>query len=207
LADHLEDFCGMSGGAVSLVRMIQQSDDLCDTLDLLRGGWLRSAVIHSDLKWDNCVVLPGRGSAATAVKLVDWEFARIGDPDWDVGSMLANYLSTWLLSIPTVGDDADMATVVPLAALPIERMQPAVGTFWAAYTATAKLAPAESASRLLRAVRYAGARLVQTAYEQSQPRASVTEHVVRLLQASVNVMRRPHEAAAQLLGIDLPDAR
>jgi aminoglycoside phosphotransferase (APT) family kinase protein len=203
----LEDYCAMSSGAASLVRMVQQSDDLCDALDRLRGGWQRTAVIHGDLRWENCVVLPGRGSAASAVQLVDWEFARIGDPDWDVGSMLANYLSTWLLSIPTVGDGADMPAVVPLAALPIERMQPAVGTFWAAYAAATKLAPAESGSRLLRAVRYAGARLVQTAYEQSQPRPEVTEHVVRLLQASLNIMRRPHEAAAQLLAIELADAR
>lgn len=60
---------------------------------------------------------------------------------------------------------------------------------------------AESAESLLRAVRYGAARLIQTAFEQTQRSAALTGNVVCLLHLSFNILQRPHEAAAQLLGL------
>jgi hypothetical protein len=54
--------------------------------------WLPSVVIHGDLKADNCVLDPAPGAEGHRARLVDWEFAGLGDPAWDLGSMIAEHL-------------------------------------------------------------------------------------------------------------------
>ena len=49
---------------------------------------------------------------------------------------------------------------------------------------------------------YAGARLVQTAFEVSQQVQQLTSPVVLHLQLAANVLRRPEDAATQLLELD-----
>jgi hypothetical protein len=56
---------------------------------------------------------------------------------------------------------------------------------------------------LLRAVKYGAARLVQIGFEQMQTSMQLTGPIVCLLQLSLNILRRPHEAAVYLLGIPL----
>ena len=64
----------------------------------------------------------------------------------------------------------------------------------------------DAAAFLLRCSRCAGARLVQTAYEQTQHTPDVTRHAVLLLQLSENILARPLEALVHLIGIDVPEA-
>jgi hypothetical protein len=59
---------------------------------------------------------------------------------------------------------------------------------------------------LLRAVQYAGARLLQTAYELMQTAIQLTGNAVCLLQVSLNFLQRPREAAAHVLGLPLETA-
>jgi hypothetical protein len=54
---------------------------------------------------------------------------------------------------------------------------------------------------LRRSVRYAAARLVQSAFERTQNSAWITSDVICLLQLSLNILQQPADAAATLLGI------
>jgi hypothetical protein len=54
---------------------------------------------------------------------------------------------------------------------------------------------------LLRSVRYAAAWLIQVAYEQSTSITQLSGNTLSLLQLSLNILRRPAEAASSLLGI------
>jgi len=141
----------------------------------------------------------------TRLKIVDWELARLGDPCWDVGSVFANYLSFWLFSIPITGEDPP-DRFMDLARYPLERMQPAIRSFWQSYVRTMELDAATSDDWLLCAVKYGAARLVQTAYEQMQMSIHLTGNVVCLLQLSLNILQRPREAMVHLLGLPLGQA-
>ena len=55
----------------------------------------------------------------------------------------------------------------------------------------------------MRATQYAAARLIQTGYEYLAVTPRFTRAIAFLLQLSANVMKRPQEASAQLLGIPL----
>jgi hypothetical protein len=83
-------------------------------------------------------------------------------------------------------------------------MQPAIRSFWFSYVAERAVAADEVTTALVRAVRYSGARLLQTAYEQTQSSQQLHSNVVGILQLAVNVMARPWEACGGLLGIPLP---
>jgi len=200
----LRRFWEMSAASIALTRIVQQFDQLGAMLDDLIAGWRVETLVHNDLKSDNCIVLAGkRGRGRT--KIVDWEFAGPGDPYWDVGSVFGSYLSSWLYSVPILGAEFDNRSLA-LAGLPLERMQPAIRSFWTSYTLERGLGADEVAPALVRAVRYSGVRLLQTAYEHTQSSQQLNGNVVGILQLAANVMARPWEACGGLLGIPLPAA-
>ena len=196
-------FRDTSSANIQLIRIVQNAAALPLLLDSLRDGWRIDAVTHNDIKWDNCLVFPvKRSHNRLALKLVDWEFANLGDSCWDAGAVFSSYLGSWLLSIPVSGEDPP-DQFLDLAQCPLGRMQPAIRAYWRAYACGMNFDAVESEEHLLRAVRYGAARLIQTAYEQMQHSTSLTGNIICLLQLSLNILQRPHEAIAHLLGLSL----
>ncbi|HEY0024788.1 MAG TPA: aminoglycoside phosphotransferase family protein [Longimicrobium sp.] len=188
-----------SAANAQLVRIIQQYGEFTALLDEARAGWRPEALIHHDIKWDNLLVrAPGGG----ALKMIDWELARYGDPCWDVGSAFNDYLTFWLHSVPITGE-IPPERFLELTWCPLERMHPALRALWDAYLRETGADAAQAAEWLPRAVRYTGVRLVQTAYEQMQSSLALTGNVVCMLQLAWNLLRRPAEAAGTLLGLGL----
>ncbi len=190
-----------SSANIELVQIVQQFPLFCDLLDALRGEWRAAALIHRDIRWDNCLVF-GRFPTArmSRLKLVDWESAGLGDPTWDVASVFSDFLSYWLFSIPVTGE-LPPDRFLALARYPLERMQPALNAFWLAYVQRMSLDCATADRRLVCACRYMAARLLQTAFEQMQVSMQLTGNVVCMLQLSFNILQRPQESSVQLLGI------
>lgn len=188
----------MSAASRSFLRLSQGCDDLCSGLDVLHRDWEAVCIIHRDLRWENLVVSRGpplRG--ALRIHVVDWELAGPGDPTWDVGSVLGGFLCFWATSLPLSPHDP-LDALVRLARFPLSRVQPAIRSFWSAYAAGS---PDASSDFLGRAVRFAAAWILQHAYERLQQEAEVTQTEIYLLQLGRNILRRPEDAAATLLGL------
>jgi aminoglycoside phosphotransferase (APT) family kinase protein len=184
----------LSAGAQDLVARIQASEYVCERLADLRDARGGGAVVHADLRWENCLALPAPGARRrTRVLLVDWELAGHADPAVDVGSVLAEYLRVWVGSVPIV-EPVDPGRLVARARHPLASMRPAIGAFWSAYRANATVA-------LRRAVELAAVRLLQTAVERAQGLNAPSAHVVTLVQLADNMLRHPDDAAAALLGL------
>jgi|SRR5215471_498431 len=199
----LDLFRQVSHANLQLIRIIQNTPDFPQLLDGLRQEWRMNSLVHHDIKWDNCLVSRRAKSTRTsAVTIVDWEFAALGDNCWDAGAIFSNYLSVWLFSIPVSGEEPP-DRFLELAKYPLERMQPAIRAYWDAYARGMRLDAADSEAHLLRAVKYAGARLLQTGIEQMQYSTHLSGNVICLLQLSLNIMHRPQEAIVHLLGIPL----
>ena len=129
------------------------------------------------MKWANCIAHPAPGggsSRPTRVKLVDWEMAGWGDPAFDVGSAFSDCV---------VGSKA------------------AAGALWSAYVRAARLDGAAAAALLTRAVRFAGARLVQSAYEYSQEATVLSDRVVDSLAVARELVLAPEAARVSRLGL------
>lgn len=194
-------FRDTSSANLQVIRIVQNTPGLPESLDGLRDNWRVDSIIHNDIKWDNCVFSTGKGArAGSNLKIVDWEFACLGDSCWDAGAVFSAFLASWILSIPVSGDDPP-DRFLNLARYPLSRMHRAIHAFWKTYSHGRGFDRIKTAENLLRAVRYSAARLIQTAYEQMQHSSTLTGNVVCLLQLSFNILQRPHEAAVQLLGL------
>jgi aminoglycoside phosphotransferase (APT) family kinase protein len=191
----------LSAASVELVRTIQGSEELCTRLDKLLASWRVESVIHGDVRWDNWLALRGRDSTRrTRLVLIDWEMSGPGDPGLDIGTFFGEYLRAWLLSIPIV-DPREPGGLLGHARFPLRRIQPALRSFWDAYTYHRALPAAELSRTLLRAAQFTGARLMGAALEEAQTVAELRGSVLHTLQLSANILRRPDEAMAHLLGL------
>jgi hypothetical protein len=198
LASHMAPH--LSGGIHQMIGMVRQFPQFGTALEKLRSGWRSEALIHGDIKWDNCVLCPG-SNGHLRLKIVDWELADWGDSCWDVAGIMNAYLSFWVQSLP--GDSmADPAAMVARARFPVERMQPAIQSFWGTYTNSRGISGQPARDLLRRTVMYTGARIVQTAFEMLQASPMANSGTVLLLQLSMNVLENPEEAARELLGIE-----
>jgi hypothetical protein len=191
----------LSAANLRVIEIVQQYADFGRLLDALRAGWRASCLIHGDLKWDNVLVATGpSGRHVPRPVLVDWEMAALGDPAWDVGVLLGEFLAFWLLSIPLTGETPpERAT--ELARYPLAELRPALRAFWAAYRQAR--APCAAGDELERAVRYGAAWLLQTAIERTQLAIQVPGALIVMLQLSLNLLQDPRNAADQLLGLPI----
>jgi aminoglycoside phosphotransferase (APT) family kinase protein len=171
----LEALRYLSAASIELIGAIQRDAAFAGALDDLRENWRVEALVHRDVKWANCIV-----TGATTIVLVDWEMAGWGDPALDVGSALGEFLGWRLRAGGDIG--------VP---------DPAIAAFWRAYG----LDGAPAAELLERAVRYAGARLLQSAYEKTQETGLAHERADRAATLARDLLLSPRAAAAELLGI------
>ncbi len=190
----------LSQANLRLITILQQFAEFGQRFEALAANWQPSTLIHNDLKGENMLVIPGRRGTRPAIKLVDWEAAGLGDPCWDVGAVFADYLNTWLQSVPLTGADPP-ERLLELARYPLIRLQPAIRRFWESYVAYLHLDRPTAMAWLARAVAYSAARLVQTAVEQAQLTGQLMSNALLTVQVSFNILLRPHEAAAYLLGL------
>ena len=191
----------MSAGDFRLFSAVQSFPDLTQAINDVRRSWRATDLIHADLKWDNILVhkLPS-SPANRQVKIIDWEFAGYGDPSWDIGTVFSEFLLTWSLSVPIVPDE-DAPTLVQFASVSLSTLRPAIQHFWNSYAEAMEFDRETARERLIKSVRFAGARLIQTAFERTQTMIQLTPHIYLLLQLSLNIMERPDEAASNLFGI------
>jgi aminoglycoside phosphotransferase (APT) family kinase protein len=163
----LEALRYFSAGSIELVTLLQADPRLGAAFDALREGWRREALVHRDVKWANCIACaPGAGAGErrpTRIKLVDWEMAGWGDPAFDVGSAFSDFALFEL-------DGAAPGAVRPAAA-----------AFWRAYVGTRRLDEGAAERLFELSSRYAGARLVQTAYEHTQETVTMAPRVGRIM--------------------------
>lgn len=190
-----------SGANLEFLKILQRSEGLCRALESLSSGWRHivdsmPVLIHGDIRLDNCCLAADRKS----LRIVDWELAGKGDPAWDVGAVFADLLSGWVMSIP-LPTGADPAQYLRFAGTPFEALKRAALDFWTGYQEGRGLSAVEISGALRTCILYAAARLIQLAFEHLQGAQHVTMYAISHLQVSDNLLARPIDGAALLLGL------
>jgi hypothetical protein len=186
-----------SAAGVQFIKLIQKQRKVCEAIDRLREEWLFSCFIHGDVRGDNFLVPVPARKPEHWIKMFDFEYACKGDPAWDIGSAFAEYLSSWIFSIPFIGG-ARPGYLLEMATRPLEKIQPLIGLFWRRYVLSMKLDESASAQLLIRAVKCSGSRLLQVAMEAASSMGAIQ---LALLQVGTNILLKPETAAIELLGI------
>jgi aminoglycoside phosphotransferase (APT) family kinase protein len=191
----------LSAASIELIGVIQDDERFARGLDELRDGWRVEALVHRDVKWANCIAHAPRGGARrTRITLVDWEMAGWGDPALDVGSAFGEFLGHAPAPIALASLVAPEHPGEP----PPPRshdLRPAVAAFLRGYVRARGLDERAASRLLVRAVRYGAARIVQSAYEDTQETARMTAGIADSLQVGRAMLLAPCDAAVELLGI------
>ena len=188
-------------GSLYVANTLRQDPVLWQAMDDLARRYQPTCLIHGDIKWDNLLVLDEDGDLH--LRIVDWEIADIGDPLWDAAGVLQSYLLFWLLSMPLTSQ-ADPNRMDELARFPLPRIQPALRAFWDAYAESRGLAETgpDSASATLRVgLRFAAARMTQTAYETGVAYGQPIPQVRHMMQLAQNILLKTDQAVHDLLGM------
>jgi aminoglycoside phosphotransferase (APT) family kinase protein len=187
---------------VEVIKLLQQSTSIHDGLDRLRDGWRHEAFIHGDFCWENCILssLPASLNAPR-IQLVDWERASGGDPCFDLGAAIAEYLRCWLWSM-TVQPTADAERLARSATRPLEAMRSEVAALWNAYVHVRGLDLAGGRRILARTIDYAAVRLVAAAFEQTHEVQRPSAAAVLAVQVAENLLTWRWEASARMVGIE-----
>jgi hypothetical protein len=145
-------FLDSNKGTRAFLDGLAHRDELAASLDFVGRSWTAGAVVHGDLRLDNCLLGPG---PAGNVVLIDWEVAGRGDPTWDVACVVQE-----LLTLTGANSAASAAATI----------RPALRTFLAGYAAAGTIVPDKLGS-------WVAARLLQRAIQVAawNPEGTVPE--------------------------------
>lgn len=195
----------LTAGEVQAWRLIQADQPLCEAIaDLVdRSAAAQRCCRHGDFRVDQIMV--SRGS----VQVVDWEEFGAGDPAFDTGSWIGEWVYRAALDIPTArgdgigsNEDTDVlehraltsADVVRRGVSKLDALAPQIEAFWLAYGAT-RLVEADEVRRV---VEYAGWHLVERLLALAQAKAMLPGVARAAAGIGRTLMLRPWDAAVAL---------
>lgn len=158
-------------GNRALLDILRAYPGFREALRALREEWQPGALLHGDMKLENCLIRDDR------VWLLDWEIAAWGDPVWDAGGLLQSCWCRWINGSYSQS-----------------QVREASQAFWEIY------GEGHPAGSLERTLRYAAARLIQTAWEWQRSSSRLRDDSLRMLQLSQNIFEHTAVAACELVG-------
>jgi hypothetical protein len=177
-----------------VLEMIRDESSIAEALVRLEHDWRPETLIHGDAKLDNVMI---RAHRRPRVWLIDWAFAGLGDPAWDVGSMVQSSLLLWLYAIP-FKRDVPFDEAATQSAFPLALVRSFTTTFVSSYLVARSLRGRAAGSFVRRAFRFAGAALVQSALADARTHDQLTPRQLAMLQMSSRILENPDEASREL---------
>ena len=160
------DLAWLSAAALELLRALQRQPAACAHIDQARDGWRAETLVHADLRWTTSS--SGPSPPGRSCSWFDWESAGLGDSAWDVGCVLAQLLSDWIVSMPVSGGES--ATLVASAAR--RDLSSLHGQLGVLDGIRAAAIPAGRRRAARPVAVYAGVRMLQLGIEIAQTRAT-----------------------------------
>mgnify|MGYP002633471677 CR=1 FL=1 len=180
-------------GQAALARLLVDHPALLEQLKDTAKLWAPSCAIHADLKLSNVIVTwEGGDQSQPQATLIDWELVQTGDPAWDVAGIVQSFIVSAIGRLPA-DSAADGRTEPDLDDGPLSAAAAAGRHFIQAYHEYTETPKSALDGFNLRILRYAGARMVQSAYEAQKFETGLIPGTVRLIQAGLNLMREPEE--------------
>jgi aminoglycoside phosphotransferase len=178
-------------GFADLARHLRRTD-LLDALDEAAACWSSDTLIHGDVGLTTVACAPDPAEDRP-LWLTGWGTAGRGDPRWDVGCLIGDYLFAWLTRAELVADDGLDAWTVP-ADPPFSAVRAEICAAVEAYTAERAVSPGDRRQW----VRYAGFALVRRVFAAALTSTALTPRSLDHLQMAGQLLRRP-ELSGELL--------
>ncbi len=180
-------------------KLYQRYESLGLAIAELKTAFCRCCLIHNDLKLDNILLAHEWQSAASPIRLIDWEKFTWGDPAADLGRLLTAYLKIWLDSL-IVSTDIDLQTALSVATTPLEAIQPSIVALVTAYLRIFPEILELRADFLNRVMQFTGLALIKNIRLSIQYHKPFNNIGICMLQVATTLLCHPQQSISMILG-------
>ena len=198
--------------------LYQRAPEISDAIIELENSYQACCLIHHDLKFANILlhsqwpqwsppnwpIQPvdlALTSGERIVRIIDWEQWRWGDPAFDLGSLVAEYLRLWLKSIP-MSKDIDLKAALQLAEVPLKILQPSIKSLLQAYLGWFPAVRDRFPDFPVRVLRFAGLALFNAVQDQLHCKKSFGNLEITTMQVGRNLLCHPASMISTVYGCE-----
>jgi thiamine kinase-like enzyme len=195
-----EIFGNIPTEALKFYLLYQHYDSLEAAIAELASDWKPCCLTHNDLKLEN-ILLHSRFESLDnpVVRIIDWEACAWGDPAYELGSLVANYLKIWLSSL-VVDPTLDFEESLLLAVTPLDDIQPSILALIKAYLNTFPAILEYRQDLLLRVVQFAGLALFNHIKDNLNCNKSFNNTHICMLQVAKLLLTIPQQSVQTIFG-------
>ncbi|MEH1941877.1 MAG: phosphotransferase [Nostoc sp.] len=187
--------------ALKFYLLYQQSESLESAIADLAYDWNPCCLTHNDLNLNNILVHSRWEKLDNClVRLIDWEACSWGDPAFDLGTLLASYLSIWLNSL-VVDPTIELQESLHLALTPLESLQPSIIALIRAYINAFPMILEYRSDFISRVIQFAGLALIHQIQDMITWRKYFNNADICKLQVAKSLLTMPQQAVLTIFGI------
>ncbi|ACK68890.1 aminoglycoside phosphotransferase [Gloeothece citriformis PCC 7424] len=180
--------------------LYQRFDSLGKAIAELGDSYCACCLTHNDLKLNNIILDKNwKNKPDNLVKFIDWERLRWGDPAFDLGMLIGNYIQMWLSSL-MISKSLSIEESLRLATIPLETLQPSIGTLMLAYLKTFPDILQTRPDFLKQVVQFTGFALIQQIQVMLQYQKTFNNSGIATLQVAKSLLCRPETSLPTVFG-------
>ena len=193
-----EIFAYICPESLEFFKLYQRFPSLHQAVNKLHQNYQAVCLTHQDLRLGNYLIHDS--GASNSLKLIDWEFFAWGDPAFDLGTAIANYLKLWLASL-YVDRDTDLNVALSLATCPLERVQPSLKALIQSYLIKFPRILAVRPHYIEQVVQFAGLNLVKHLQHSAEHHQPFDNRGICALQVAKSLLCYPEQSIETIFGV------
>jgi hypothetical protein len=205
-------FSKVSADGLNFWRLYQRDERLHQAVVTIVESYQPCCLIHGDLEFRNILVKiagdnPQHFNAdpeQAAVKLIDWEFFRWGDPAYDLAVVLSCYVGLWLDSL-VVSKAIPIQTTLKLAAVPLEILQSSMAALVQSYLQEFPDILKHQPEFMRRVVQFTGLVLIKQIQSKMERLYAFDNRYICTLQVAKMLLCNPEQSFLELFGMTATD--
>lgn len=195
-----EIFGVVPADGLKFFKLYQRYESLGQAMTELADAFQACCLTHNDLKLNNILLHTNwEQENPLALRLIDWERSDWGDPAFDLGTLIANYMQIWLSSL-VISKSLTIEESLRLAMTPLEQLQPSIAALTCAYFNNFPQILEHRPNFLLRVVQFTGLALIQQIQAMIQYQKSFGNKGICMLQVAKTLLCRPEQSLATVFG-------
>ena len=202
-----EVFGVVSADALKFFALYQRYESIGQAIEKLNRAFDPCCLTHDDLKLDNILLhsewerllSTDQPEDTSIVRLIDWEKWSWGDPAFDLGTIIANYLRIWLSSL-VISSAIEIETALRLAKTPLEAIQPSIAALTRTYLDNFPEILKRCPDFLSRVVQFTGLALIRKIQVKIQYKDTLGNKAIAMLQVAKTLLCRPEQSIPIVFG-------
>jgi hypothetical protein len=185
---------------IKFFTIYQKSNALRQSLKQLYEEAVECCLVHKDMKLNNILLrnnwIDGDGNT---IKIIDWENCGWGDPAFDLGLLIGDYIRIWLNSL-VISKSLPLVESLRLAVIPLETLQPSMGAIVQSYLNVFPDILDGYPNFIQKVIQYAGFGLIKQILATIQYEKHFGNNHVAMLEVATTLLSKPNQSISTIFG-------